>query len=276
MSTFGKMFFTKFLLFIHCSYSCGILIKINVKKGKNNMFYEEKMKASVEDFGKGARLTERSILKFLENIGAYHSDRVGYGALDIPQTGISWILLEWKVQILRYPTYGEHFRVKTWSRGVSTPFTTYRDYEIYAENGEKLVIASAKWTAVNVLEKKIEKLTGEMLDRYETEEAHVFEEKEIMRQKEPTSYEAEMTFRARRHEIDLNGHVHNLCYLDYALDILPQEVYETRDFHDIRVTYRKEIKADEEITCKYHGEDGAHIVGIYGGDGKLRAIVYLA
>ena len=36
--------------------------------------------------------------------------------------------------------------------------------------------------------------------------------------KEPTSYEAEMTFRARRHEIDLNGHVHNLCYLDFALE----------------------------------------------------------
>lgn len=240
------------------------------------MFYEEKMRASVEDFGKDAKLTERSILKFLENIGAYHSDRVGYGALDIPKTGISWILLEWKVEILRYPTYGEYFHVKTWSRGVSTPFTTYRDYEIYAENGEKLVIASAKWTAVNVLEKKIEKLTGEMLDRYETEEAHVFEEKEILRQKEPPSYEAEMTFRARRHEIDLNGHVHNLCYLDFALDILPEEVYETRDFRDIRVTYRKEIKADEEITCKYHGEDGAHIVGIYGGDGKLRAIVHFS
>lgn len=276
MSTFGKMFFGKFLLFIQYSYSCGILIKIYVKKGNEIMFYEEKMKASVEDFGKDARLTERSILKFLENIGAYHSDLVGYGALDIPRTGISWILLEWKVEILRYPTYGEYFYVKTWSRGVSTPFTTYRDYEIYAENGEKLVIASAKWTAVNVLEKKIEQLTGEMLDRYETEEAHVFAEKEILRQKEPTSYEAEMTFRARRHEIDLNGHVHNLCYLDFALDILPCDVYEMRDFRHIRVTYRKEIKANEEITCKYHGEDGAHIVGIYGGDGKLRAIVHLS
>ena len=240
------------------------------------MFYEEKMKASVEDFGRDARLTERSILKFLENIGAYHSDLVGYGALDIPKTGISWILLEWKVQILRYPTYGEHIWVKTWSRGVATPFTTYRDYEIHAESGEKLVVASAKWTAVNVREKKIAKLTGEMLDRYGSEEAHVFEEKEILRQKEPTSYEAEKTFTAFRLEIDLIGHVHNLCYLDFALDILPEEVYETRDFHDIRVTYRKEIKADETITCKYHGKAGQHTVGIYGGDGKLRALVGLS
>ncbi len=240
------------------------------------MFYEEKMKASVEDFGKDAKLTERSILKFLENIGAYHSDMVGYGALDIPETGISWILLEWKVQILRYPKYGESIWVKTWSRGVATPFTTYRDYEIYAETGEKLVIASAKWTAINVFEKRVAKLTAEMLDCYESEEAHVFDEKDILRQKEPLSYESEKSFTACRHQIDLNGHVHNLCYLDFALDLLPADIYETRDFRDIRITYRKEIKADEEITCKYHAENGAHTVGIYGGDGKVRALVTLS
>ena len=86
-----------------------------------------------------------------------------------------------------------------------------------------------------------------------------------------------MPYHIRRKEIDLNGHLHNLCYLDIALEILPEEVYYERDFKEIRITYRKEIKADEkEITCKYKKENGTHTVGIYGQNGTLRSIVTLA
>jgi hypothetical protein len=54
-------------------------------------------------------------------------------------------------------------------------------------------------------------------------------------------------------------------------------VRKPRDFKDIRITYRKEIKADEkDITCKYTEENGTHIVGIYGNNGTLRAIVALS
>ena len=98
----------------------------------------------------------------------------------------------------------------------------------------------------------------------------------MIRLKEPKVYESEMPYRVRRSEIDLNGHVHNLCYLDFALEALPEDVYHNRDFHDIRITYRKEIGAEEkDVLFKYHNEDGIHTVGIYGADGILRALVEL-
>jgi acyl-ACP thioesterase len=152
-----------------------------------------------------------------------------------------------------------------------------RDFEIFDEEGVLCVSASSKWTPVDAVEKKLLRVTEELLATYGTEEKQAFENGELLRLREPKNYLYEMPYHIRRKEIDLNGHLHNLCYLDIALEALPDDVYHSRDFKDIRITYRKEIKADEkDITCKYTEENGTHIVGIYGNNGTLRAIVALS
>ena len=120
-------------------------------------------------------------------------------------------------------------------------------------------------------------MTDELLALYGTESRSAFDGGELTRLREPKEYAYEMPYRVYRKEIDLNGHLHNLCYLDIALETIPEDVYHSRDFREIRITYRKEVRADEkDLFCKYKAESGVHTVGIYGPDGKLRAIVSLS
>ena len=102
------------------------------------MIYEEYVKASLEDYGRNGRLEERSILRVLEDISSYHSDSLGYGARNIEKTKLAWLLLEWRVKIHLPLHYGESYRVTTWSRGVCSPCTTLRDFEIFDEDGNLL------------------------------------------------------------------------------------------------------------------------------------------
>ena len=44
-------------------------------------------------------------------MGGEHSNKVGYGALDIDKTGLSWILLDWKVQVIKRPIYSEELKI---------------------------------------------------------------------------------------------------------------------------------------------------------------------
>lgn len=241
------------------------------------MIYEEYVKASLEDYGRNGRLEERSILRVLEDISSYHSDSLGYGARNMDKTKLAWLLLEWHVKIHRHMQYGQSYRVTTWSRGVCSPCTTLRDFEIFDENGELCISASSKWTPVDTVERKLLRVTDELLEAYGTEEKSAFDSGDMFRMREPREYLYEMPYHISRKEIDLNGHVHNLCYLDFALETIPEDIYYNRDFREIRITYRKEIKADEkDIVCKYREENGTHIVGVYGGNGTLRAIVALS
>ena len=118
------------------------------------MIYEERMKPTLEDYGRDGKITAKGVLRMLENIAAYHSDSLGYGAGTMDKTGISWILLEWNVRILRMPDYGEVLRVATWSRGRASRFTSLRDFEIYGADGEVCAAASSKWALIDYATKK--------------------------------------------------------------------------------------------------------------------------
>ena len=52
--------------------------------------------------------------------------------------------------------------------------------------------------------------------------------------KVPEDYEREIEYNVNRRDIDLNGHMHNLNYLDLAYEALPEEVYNKRPFNDVK------------------------------------------
>ena len=68
--------------------------------------------------------------------------------------------------------------------------------------------------------------------------------------------------------IDINGHVHNLDYLDLAYKALPEEVYK-KEFKILDIMYKKEIKLDETVKCFYSNENGVHTVSIKSEDEKF-------
>ena len=75
--------------------------------------------------------------------------------------------------------------------------------------------------------------------------------------------------------IDVNHHVHNINYIDFATHILPYEVMQQAT--NIEVMYKKEIKETDKIKCKYAIEDGAHYAVIKSEDDKiLHAIIKLS
>ncbi len=223
------------------------------------MIYEEEMKIGIDDVGKNGNITNRTILRLLENIGGYQSDKVGYGLLDIEKNGVSWILLDWKVQVLKRPRYGEKLLVKTWGRNPKK-VTIGRDYEIFNEKNELCVVATSKWALIDIQNKKIARITPEVVNKYEVEEMSVFEEIEIDKINIPSEFLSSRAFIPTRRNIDLNGHMHNSHYLELAYETLPEEVYQNRPYDNFRITYKKEIKLGDIITCYYTFKDNKHII----------------
>jgi len=70
------------------------------------MIFKEQFTMQLKDIGKENYMKNRAILEIFENIGTHHSDIAGYGPNDIKRTGVTWVLLDWKVQVLKRPKYG--------------------------------------------------------------------------------------------------------------------------------------------------------------------------
>ncbi len=237
------------------------------------MVYEEEMKTGVEDVGKNGLITNRTILRILENIGGYHSDKVGYGLLDIEKNGVSWILLDWKVKVIKRPKYGEKLLVRTWGRNAKK-ITTDRDYEIYNENKELCVIGTSKWALIDIKNKKLVRLTQNVIDSYKMEEKSVFEELEIEKPNIPEQFVNTYTFKPTRRNIDVNGHMHNIHYLELAYEALPEKAYQDRPYNNFRISYKREIKLGDIITCHYTFQENKHII-VFKNEDTINSIVEL-
>ena len=232
------------------------------------MIFKETFKMGLKDIDKDNKIKNVTLLEFFENIGSYHSDIAGYGADYTKQYGRGWVLLDWKMQVLKRPKYGDTLDVHTWAKTMNRA-TTYRDFEVYNQNKELCVIATSRWTMVNIREGKIDKIDEDIIKAYAPENKDVFAEKEVKKLRLPESFTSEIEYKVRRKDIDINGHMHNIYYLDLAYEALPEEVYNGKQLDNIRIQYRKEIKLGEIVRCRYTNKGEKHIVTIVSQDEKV-------
>ena len=222
-------------------------------------------------------ITNKGMLELLENTACLHSDKAGYGILDIPKTHLSWVQLNWNVKVLRRLVYGEHVTIRTWAR-TSTKVSTLRDFEVLDKDNNVVCIATTRWTLTNIDTLSITKITDDIIEKYEPVDKTLFPDFVFKKLSEPSTHTNEYIYTTQRRDIDVNKHMHNLNYLDLAFETLPDEVYLNNDFfNNIGIMYKTAIRLGDVSKCLYTYEDGKHIVTIKSEDEKtLHCIVHLS
>ena len=242
------------------------------------MIIKHNFEIGFSDVGNSNKLTNTALIGMLEDIAGMHSNLVGYGMNNIQETGLTWILLNWKVRIFSRPNYGETVNIETWSRKCIKIYC-YRDFRIYDKSGNLVAIATSRWLLLDSKTMSIMKITPEILDKYSSENISVFED-ELEVDKIPyPKVEASNTFTytIARRDIDINNHLHNLYYLDLAYEALPENIYQNSEFNSIEILYKKEIKYNTKIKCLYYYFNNEHYVAIKNEDeSTLHAIIHLS
>lgn len=236
--------------------------------------YEYKIRYN--DVGSDNKLTLKALVTTLQQAAISHSEEAGYGVSHINQTHLAWLLLDWKVQVIAYPNSNETLTVKTWPR-VFDKLYSYRDFEVFDSNNNLVAIASSKWFAIDTESKKIRKLTPEITEAYgDPITKCVFENAFTEKLKVPEDLKLNFSYNIQRRDIDTNGHVNNLNYIDFALESLDEEIYNSNTFHNLEVIYKKEIKLHEKINCYYSFENDKHIITIKSEDNEtVHAVIKL-
>ena len=239
------------------------------------MFFTSNFRIGFAHIGTENLICNQGILSILEETSGMHSTSIGYGLNDIPNTHISWALLNWKVQVIKRPKYADNVTVKTWAR-YKTKIYTYRDFEVYDENNNLLIIATSKWIFINTEKKSIAKIEDSFYEKYLPEEKSVFDIVELPKLKEPENSIETYEYSVKRSDIDMNGHMHNTNYLSLAYEALPENVYKNCHFDNLEILYKKEIKFTNKVKFLYTFEDDIHTVTIKSEDNSiLHAIIKL-
>ncbi len=240
-------------------------------------FFEHDFEIGLRDIENPNFLSNKAILALFENIGSYHSDSINFGLNDLPITHSSWVLLGWKVKVLKRPIYGDKLHIVTWARNVEK-FSTYRDFEVYNQHNELVIIATSKWVLIDTITEKLKLIPKDIINLYKPDTKVAFPENEALLSKltDTDNYISETIYTVQRSQIDLNNHMHNLYYLDMAYEALPKEVYENNVFNTFEISYKRQIKLHNTVKCYYSFEEDTHKIIIKSLDNKtIHAIISL-
>ena len=138
------------------------------------MFFSEIYQPGVADFDPSGKLGYEAILRIFENTASRHSDSSGDDIIEESRNGITWVLTDWRVQIVRRPDSKAPLRVTTWVRDSVPTGRIFRDYTLADESGTELVCAESRLILFDLRAQKIIRIDQQRFRSYLPETRGVF------------------------------------------------------------------------------------------------------
>jgi len=186
-----------------------------------------------------------SLMRYFEEMALMQSEAMGVGFGYYREHGVIWMLHQFDIRLHRLPAYGETVLVRTVPTSVYR-FMGFRQYLVFGQTGEELITAGSSWLHVNTVSKRPVRVGDDMKRAY----GHWGEPEARpgMEDVPPLVHADHATeFRVRQSDIDVNRHVNNVQYVEWALEALPQKVTEGFRLGRLQVAFRKETLYGESI-----------------------------
>ncbi|WP_461255488.1 acyl-[acyl-carrier-protein] thioesterase [Treponema sp. R80B11-R83G3] len=210
---------------------------------------------------KSDRLTLDAVFQFFQEAAICHAENLGVGREDMARTGQVWILSRMSVLVKRRPEYCETITIRSWPRGWEKLFAM-RNFEIKDKNDTAVVSARSAWLIVDMEKRRPLRPQSVMdnLPQNEGLESLTPEENGTAALTERGDLQKVMERKALYNDIDYNGHVNNVRYVQWIEDALDPQLLEKADKFRIDINYMNEIMLGETaelLSAPISGENNA-------------------
>ena len=110
--------------------------------------YRFTTRVSYPDVDQSFHLSISGAVRLMQEAAAIHSDSLGYSFRTVETTRVHWMLVSWRVRMVRKVGWNELLHVDTWPRTFSR-VTSERDFEIKNAAEETVCIATSNWISKN-------------------------------------------------------------------------------------------------------------------------------
>ena len=211
--------------------------------------FSKKYSLRTSDYDVNKNLRISSILDLFQDAAGIHSDLLNIGYDDLKKQNLIWVLLRTKLVVYSMPEMHSDVIVKTWPCKPSF-FGYIRDYQIADNSGNVIIEGSSLWTIIDsTLRKPVAVEAGIYnIDSYHDEPGFDIKISKRIRNFD-TDGLSPFTVYPSASDIDINGHVNNTKYANYALNSL--NTLGEPDIHQFQIDYHHEIMLDDKVSI-YH------------------------
>ena len=221
-------------------------------------FFTTECRLFDSNFDMNGTLDLHRVAELLQDAAGEHARQLGFGWDDLDATGCLWVLSKLKIRFDKPLKEQKRFVLYTWPLKPAR-FFAERCFVAVDENGRQLFAATSIWLVIDRQSRRIAS-ADRLADIYKAEfdEAHCDVTADFERIRRDNSYVLSYEKTVRRSDLDVNGHVNNTNYINYALDVLDPLRYVSQ----IEIVYQKELKLGDtaQVYCKQEG-NAVYVVG---------------
>ena len=203
------------------------------------------------------KLTMGVLGNHLLNCAGFHAAERGFGIAEINENQYTWVLSRLAIELEDLPRQYEDFSIQTWVENVYRLFTD-RNFELKNKDSKTIGYARSVWAMISMQSRKpadLLTLHGGNISEYICDkECPISKPGRIKVTQEVPAVE----YQTKYSDIDINGHVNSIKYIEHILDLFPMETFKDKQIKRFEMAYVAEsYYGDTLLFYKEEKEDGS-------------------
>ncbi len=206
---------------------------------KKKNIYEQSFQIYSYFVDDNRKLALFNLMYFMQEVAWAHSNNNQFGWHFLQKKNMFWALVKLYIHIERMPEWNEQISIKTW--GKTSELIVYpRDFEVFDEKGERIIIATSAWVILDKENFKTQRVIPE-------NNKDIILDEHVIQGKIPKIPKIDIHFSNDYHkvlhsDIDMNKHVNNTRYLMWILDEYGHEFHQQHTLKTCNIHFISQTK----------------------------------
>ena len=231
------------------------------KMTRGSRAFEEEHRIRGYEVGPDQKTTMITIANLLQEVASNHvvsmwgRSEEGFATdPEMAKDNLIFVMTRMQVQMDSYPKWGDLVRFETWF-AMTGRMRASREWSITdCVTGERIGRATSTWVTINMKTRRLGKIadhTRERLATFQYTEENAFDP-DMMQLKLPdltsvTEVDVKVPQIARVSDMDMNGHINNVTYINWILETTPEQVLGNKRLYQIEIDYKNECTSGDLV-----------------------------
>lgn len=184
------------------------------------------------------RLSILAICNFMQDAASKHAQALGVGIRDLMADNHTWVLSRLAVRMTGYPVWQDQIQVSTWPTGAQRLFAL-RDFEITNARNHVIGVATSAWLVIDSQRRRPVRISP-FINKLKPVKDHRALVSSLDKLPPINDYDNVRHFHVRHRDLDLNQHVNNVSYIEWALESLPPNILTDSVLCELEINYLAE------------------------------------
>ncbi|MCR4765196.1 MAG: acyl-[acyl-carrier-protein] thioesterase [Bacteroidaceae bacterium] len=193
----------------------------------------------------------------LLNVAGFHSHDRGFGIDRLNKEHYTWVLSRLALEMYDLPLQYEPFTIETWVENVYRLFTD-RNFAVLNKDGKPIAYARSVWAMIDTETRK----PVDLMAIHDGDIAGYICDKECPIDKpsriKVSSQEPEIVLPVKYSDMDINGHVNSIRYIEHILDLFPVETFKEKRVRRFEMAYVAETMSTDSMALYINKENIDH------------------